>query len=75
MNTRAQAEALLTLAESLENSQRAEIEISVPGRCHVLLQSGCALCEPLDLRQGDGVLNGVDLRSLIADLMPKPNGS
>lgn len=70
MITRAQAEALLNLAESLEACQRLNLEIAVPGRCHVLLQSGHVFCEPLDLRQGDDVLDAVHLRSAISDLIP-----
>jgi len=75
MITRAQAEALLTLAESLEACERVGVEIAVPGRGHVRLQSHPLFCEALDLRQGDDVLNGPDLRTLVADLMPKPTGS
>jgi len=40
MITRAQAEALLTLAESLEACERQGLRLEVPGRSEIVLRNG-----------------------------------
>lgn len=69
MITRAQAEALLTLAESLEACERLNVSIKTRN-------------QTLDLQCADGfraqVLYGLssrEIRNAVADLMPKHTGS
>ncbi len=69
MITRAQAEALLTLAESLEACERLDVHVAVPGRGEVLLIWG-PYAENFDLNVSDA-LSPVELRLLIDRLMPK----
>jgi hypothetical protein len=68
MITRAQAEALLTLAESLEACERFGIELCVPGRDEMVLIVGdCP--ENLDLHNGG--LTSVSIRLAVNALIPK----
>ena len=68
MITRAQAEALLTLAESLEACQKLDVHLTVPGRGEMVLCYGpCE--ENLDL-SGDE-LSPVYLRLAVNALIPK----
>lgn len=72
MITRAQAEALLTLAESLEACTRLDIHLRADplGRLEqVLLQYGAQRLITTDW------LDGPSLRTAVADLMPKHTGS
>lgn len=69
MITRAQAEALLTLAESLEACERLGVELSVPGRWEMSLWiSGDAF--NLDLNE-QSELSGKVVRLAVSDLAPK----
>lgn len=74
MITRAQAEALLTLAESLEACERADLRICIPNRCNVVLQGGTH-AESLSLRSEDCSMNAMHLRVLLSDIVPKHTGS
>lgn len=68
MITRAQAEALLTLAESLEACERLSIELCVPGRDEmVLLLSD----EPENLDLERGGLTSMSIRLAVNALIPK----
>lgn len=68
MITRAQAEALLTLAESLEACERLRIELCVPGRDEMVLLLADE-AENLDLERGG--LTSMSVRLAVNALIPK----
>lgn len=65
MITRAQAEALLTLAESLEACERLGVDIQVPGRDHVIVLVAL-LGDCLDLSEFDQ-LSGKAVRNYVSE--------
>lgn len=75
MITRAQAEALLTLAEALERCGEQGMLIQVPGRCNVVLRGMTSLPVSLNLNYDACTLSAVDLRLLVSELTPKHIGS
>ena len=68
MITRTQAEALLTLAESLEACERQGIELCVPGRDEMVLLLADE-AENLDLERGG--LTSMSVRLAVNALIPK----
>ena len=73
MITRAQAEALLTLAESLEACERNGLAIAIPGRSDVELQNGFSRYN-IDISQFSE-LTAVSVRFAVNALVPKHTGS
>jgi len=66
MITRAQAQALLTLAESLEACERLGFHIGAS------MAQGCGIAElTQDTSYLDTELTALDIRLLVSDLMPK----
>lgn len=71
MITRAQAEALLTLAESLEACERVGLNLVIPARDLEVHMPGGS--RELDL--SGAYFDGSSIRTAVADLMPKHTGS
>lgn len=71
--TRAQAEALLQLAEALEACGELGVQLSVPGRSEICLWLGESM-ESLDLSQHSEV-SPTQLRLTVNALVPKHTGS
>lgn len=72
MITRAQAEALLQLAEALEACGTLDVQIHVPGRSESVLSIAHEL-HNLDLC--DGNLSPAQIRLAVNSLVPKHTGS
>lgn len=68
MITRAQAEALLTLAESLEACERLDTHLVIPGRCEIELHS---MGDLLNLDLSGSYLDGQSIRATVEALIPK----
>lgn len=72
MIARAQAEALLTLAESLEACGNLDLHIQVPGRSETVL---CVSSDEHNLDLCAGYLSPTQLRLAVNALVPKHTGS
>lgn len=68
MITRAQAEALLTLAESLEACAALDISLCAPGRDEMVLLFGES-SEDVELKEW--TLTGMSIRLAVNAMMPK----
>lgn len=69
MITRAQAEALLTLAESLEACERNGLYLTVPGRGEVVLD--CSGQQEVNVDLDASQITGMALRLAVNALIPK----
>jgi hypothetical protein len=67
MITRAQAEALLTLAESLEACERLGVTLTVGGRNYIDVEYSPAESFTTDLTKYANAISAIDLRLRIAE--------